>query len=462
MKDILIIFAKYFTPILVLLYTFISFKVFGVKPLQLSETAKKKLSPNERRKRERKYEMLCKRKQQRMFSCQYMLIYFFHFLFYAILYLDKKSLSVLFLGFFELLFLIVAKQVYSIVYKNMSKLLFNNMLMLLDIGFVMIARLSYDLAIKQFIIVIIGTALCLLVPFIIDSVNAIDRFDWLYAIMGLGLLVVVLILAETKFGAKNWVKINNTSIQPSEFVKIIFVFCIASMLSKAKKLSQIIYISLLAGAHVIVLVLEKDLGAALLFFVTYFVMLYIARKNGLYIVLGSVMGILAAIVAYKIPHFSHVRVRVMAWQNPWDTAAGAGYQVAQSLFAIGTGGWFGLGLTKGLPYKVPVRESDFIFSVVCEELGVIIGIMIILICLSNYIMFINIAMQIRNLFYKLIAVGLSTMYIFQVLLTIGGAVKFIPSTGVTLPFVSYGGSSILSSLIVFSVIQGLYVRKASS
>ena len=302
----------------------------------------------------------------------------------------------------------------------------------------------------------------LLVPFIIDSVNAIDRFDWLYAIMGLGLLVVVLILAETKFGAKNWVKINNTSIQPSEFVKIIFVFCIASMLSKAKKLSQIIYISLLAGAHVIVLVLEKDLGAALLFFVTYFVMLYIARKNGLYIVLGSVMGILAAIVAYKIPHFSHVRVRVMAWQNPWDTAAGAGYQVAQSLFAIGTGGWFGLGLTKGLPYKVPVRESDFIFSVVCEELGVIIGIMIILICLSNYIMFINIAMQIRNLFYKLIAVGLSTMYIFQVLLTIGGAVKFIPSTGVTLPFVSYGGSSILSSLIVFSVIQGLYVRKASS
>lgn len=462
MKDILIIFAKYFTPIIVLLYTFISFKVFGVKPIQLSETTKKKISPDERRRREKKYELLCKRKQHKMFSCQYMLIYFFHCLYYAILYLDKNSLSVVFLGFFELLFLIVAKQIYSVVYQNMSKLLFNNMLMLLDIGFIMVARLSYSLAIKQFIIVIIGTALCLLVPFIIDKVNAIDRFDWLYAIIGLGMLVVVLIIAETKFGAKNWIEINNTTIQPSEFVKIIYVFCIASMLSKAKKLSQIVYISLLAAAHVIVLVLEKDLGGALLFFVTYFVMLYTARKNGLYIVLGTTMGTLAAIIAYKIPQFGHVRTRVMAWQNPWDNAAGAGYQVAQSLFAIGTGGWFGLGLTKGVPYKIPVRESDFIFSVICEELGTIIGIMVILICLSNYIMFINIAMQIRNLFYKLIAVGLSTMYIFQVLLTIGGAVKFIPSTGVTLPFVSYGGSSILSSLIVFSVIQGLYVRKASS
>jgi peptidoglycan glycosyltransferase len=276
------------------------------------------------------------------------------------------------------------------------------------------------------------------------------------------MLLVVLFLAETKFGAKNWVEIKNTTIQPSEFVKIIFVFCIASMLSKVTKFRHVVYISLLAAAHVIILVLEKDLGAALLFFVTYFVMLYIARKNGLYILLGTGFGTLAAVIAYRIPQFNHVRVRVLAWMDPWSNAAGEGYQVAQSLFAIGTGSWFGLGITKGLPYKIPVRESDFIFSVICEELGVITGIMIILICLSNYIMFINIAMQIKKIFYKLIAVGLSTMYIFQVLLTIGGAVKFIPSTGVTLPFISYGGSSILSSLIVFSVIQGLYVKKASA
>ena len=462
MQEILIIFAKYFTPILVLLYTFISFRVFGVKPVELSEKAKKIISPEERKRREKKYEILCKRKQNTMFRYQYILIYVFHCLFYTILYLDEKNMSVLFLGFFELLFIIVASQVYRVVYKNMSKLLFNNMLMLIDIGFVMVARLSYNLAIKQFIIIIIGTGLSLLVPVIIDKVNAIERFDWLYASIGIGMLLVVLFLAETKFGAKNWVEIKNTTIQPSEFVKIIFVFCIASMLSKVTKFRHVVYISLLAAVHVIILVLEKDLGAALLFFVTYFVMLYIARKNGLYILLGTGLGSLAAIVAYKIPQFNHVRVRVLAWMDPWSNAAGEGYQVAQSLFAIGTGSWFGLGITKGLPYKIPVRESDFIFSVICEELGVITGIMIILICLSNYIMFINIAMQIKKLFYKLIAVGLSTMYIFQVLLTIGGAVKFIPSTGVTLPFISYGGSSILSSLIVFSVIQGLYVKKASS
>ena len=462
MLDIMIIFAKYFTPILVLIYTYISFKVFGVKPKQLSELTKSKISPLERKKREQKNEIICERRKNRLFSIQYFIIYVFHCLYFYILYLDCKKFSVILLGVFELLFLVITTQIYNIVYEKISKLLFNNMLMLMDIGFVMIARLSFDMAFKQFIIIIVGTVICLLVPFIIDKFNTIDRYDKVYAAIGLGMLLLVLVLASEKFGAKNWIRINNTTIQPSEFVKIIFVFCMASMLTKVKSFKQVIGISILAAVHVIILVLEKDLGAALLFFVTYFVMLYISRKNGLYMILGTVLGILAAVIAYKIPQFSHVRVRVTAWSDPWNSISGAGYQVAQSLFAIGTGSWFGLGLTKGLPSKIPVRESDFIFSVICEEMGVIIGIMIILICLSNYVMFINIAMQIKDLFYKLISVGLSTMYIFQVILTIGGVTKFIPSTGVTLPFISYGGSSIISTLIIFNIIQGLYVRKASA
>jgi len=131
--------------------------------------------------------------------------------------------------------------------------------------------------------------------------------------------------------------------------------------------------------------------------------------------------------------------------------------VAQSLFAIGTGSWFGTGLFKGQPDTIPVSETDFIFSAITEEMGVIYALCLILICVSCYVMFLNIAMELRNNFYKLIALGLGTCYIFQVFLQIGGVTKFIPSTGMTLPFVSYGGSSMLSTMIMFGIIQGLYI-----
>ena len=185
MLDIMIIFAKYFTPILVLIYTYISFMVFGVKPQQLSELTKSKITPLERQKRERKNEIICERKKNRMFSMQYLIIYVFHCLYFYILFLNTNKISMIFLGIFELLYLVVSTQIFTLVYEKMSKLLFNNMLMLMDIGFVMIARLSYAKAIRQFIIIIVGTALCLLVPLVIDKFNAIHKYDKIYAAAGL-------------------------------------------------------------------------------------------------------------------------------------------------------------------------------------------------------------------------------------------------------------------------------------
>ena len=164
---------------------------------------------------------------------------------------------------------------------------------------------------------------------------------------------------------------------------------------------------------------------------------------------------MAAVAAYNL--FTHVQTRVTAWSDPWSYIDTAGYQVAHSLFAIGTGGWFGMGLGEGMPGVIPVSESDFIFSAICEELGFFFGICIILVEISCFIMFINISLKMQRQFYKLAALGLSIEYIFQVFLTIGGVTKFIPSTGVTLPLVSYGGSSVISTVILFSIIQGMYV-----
>ena len=215
--------------------------------------------------------------------------------------------------------------------------------------------------------------------------------------------------------------------------------------------------SIVAGAHVLILIASRDLGGAGIFLVTYLVMLYTATKRPILLVGGFAAGALGMVAAYYL--FSHVRNRVVAWLDPLSVVDGAGYQVSHSLFAIGTGGWFGSGLYQGMPNKIPVVEKDFIFSAISEELGGIFALCLIFICISCFLMFFNIALKIKEPFYKLIALGLGTVYTTQTFLTLGGVIKFIPSTGVTLPLVSYGGSSCVSTMIIFAIIQGLYILK---
>jgi cell division protein FtsW (lipid II flippase) len=205
-------------------------------------------------------------------------------------------------------------------------------------------------------------------------------------------------------------------------------------------------------------VLEKDLGAALVYFMVYLVMLFVATNSKFYFFSGLFSGSAAAYIAYKL--FDHVKVRVTAWKDPWSNIESSGYQIAQSLFAIGTGSWFGVGLCQGMADRIPVPESDFIFSAIAEEMGVLYSLCIILVCISCFIMFVMVAMRTKRTFYKMLAMGFGMCYVFQLFLNIGGVTKFIPSTGVTLPLVSYGGSSILSSIIIFNLIQGVYIIAA--
>lgn len=397
-----------------------------------------------------------KRRQSRTFNKQIGLLYMIHFICYLVLFLETKDTQIVILYMFEIAFFAIVLLVYKVVYRNLSRLVLNNMLMLLMFSFVMLTRLSFSLAVKQFFIASVSIAICVIVPFIIDKAKQLENLGMLYAIVGIGLLFVVLVFGRTQYGATNWLYIGGIGFQPSEFVKILYVFFMASLLSKTNDFKQILKVSVLAGAHVILLVLEKDLGGALIFFITYLMMIYVASHNPLYLVSGMAGGSVAAFIAYKL--FSHVRVRVLAWKDPWSHIEREGYQITQSLFAIGTGGWFGLGLGKGLPNSIPVVESDFVFSAISEEFGGIVAFCIVLICLSCFIMFINIAMKMKRTFYKLTALGLSIVYGFQLFLTIGGVTKFIPSTGVTLPLISYGGSSVFSTIIIFCIIQGLYVR----
>lgn len=396
-----------------------------------------------------------KERQERVFSVQRTITLLLHAVMSILLIMENMSLMYVFLWAAEVAFYFIFIKIYQICYKGLSKLILNNMMMCMMIGFVMLGRLSGDYAVRQLVLAAIAMGICIFVPLFIERFRILERLGWQYALVGILFLLLVFVIGVEKYGAKNWISVGGIALQPSEFVKILYVFFIASLLAKSTKFKHIVLVTCMAAVHVIILVAEKDLGAALIYFVTYVMVLYVATTNIAYLGAGLGGGALAATIAYRF--FSHVRIRVVAWQDPWGRINNEGYQVAQSLFAIGTGGFIGMGLGKGLPESIPVVESDFIFAAISEELGGVFAICLILVYLSSYIMFVNIAMKMKKQFYKLTAFGLSVVFIFQVFLCVGGVTKFIPSTGVTLPLISYGGSSIMTTIAIFSIIQGMYV-----
>lgn len=392
-----------------------------------------------------------------VYMTQNILMFLIHFVCYLIIFLNERTMAVLAFYIFQVIFFVVTLVLYSVMYRHASRLLVNNMCFLMMVGFVMLTRLDFDLAIRQFCIAVAGAAVALVIPVIIAKVHTLDRFGIVYGVLCFLVLASVFVFGRSANGATNWIQIGPIGLQPSELAKVIFVFFAAAMLCMRTDFKYLVFVSIFAAAFVLVLVAENDLGAAVIFFMTYLFMVYVASQKARYLAIGFGGLAAASVIAYRF--FGQVQVRVQVWLNPWADYAGTGYQIAQSLFAIGTGGWFGMGLYQGAPRDIPIVESDFIFSAICEELGGLFAICIVLVYISCFIMFINISLQLTRPFYKLLAIGLSAAYAFQLFLTLGGVIKFIPHTGVTLPLISYGGSSILSTIITFAVIQGLYLLK---
>lgn len=396
-------------------------------------------------------------KAQRLYKRQVFCMMFLHLDGFLVIFSQTEEIRVAVFYAAQVAFILFLFLVYKIIYKRSAKLIINHMCMLMIIGFLILTRLDFNVALRQFEIACVAVVLSVFVPVLIRKMKALRKFTWVYAVIGILALGIVMAIGATTYGAKLSFTVAGITVQPSEFIKIVFVFFCACMLYNVKEFKQILITTIVAALHVLILVASTDLGAALIFFITYIVMLYVATRNPVYLFGGLGVGAIAALCASKV--FSHVQVRILAWKDPFASIDSAGYQVAQSLFGIGTGGWTGSGLYQGMPNSIPVRESDFVFSAIAEEMGGIFALCIILVCFSCYLMTLNIAMQIKDMFYKLIALGLGTVYGIQVVLCIGGVIKFIPSTGVTLPFVSAGGSSILCSIIMFAIIQGLYILR---
>lgn len=425
--------SKYLIIILFMIYTYECFHVF-----------KYKKDPEE---------------QTHIYRVQRGLLFTIHLDAFLVLYLTTGNVQMIGFYLMQLVLLTMMISSYHLLYKQASELVLNNMCMLIAIGFIILTRLSFEKAFRQFLFVCVGMFVGLIIPLVLRNMSLFRKLTWVYALLGIGALAVVAVAGQISYGAKLSISIAGISIQPSEFVKIIFVLFIASMLYKRQDFRQVAITSIISAVFVLTLVASKDLGGALLYFFTYLVMIYVATRKFAYFGAGLGLMAVAAIVGYRL--FSHVQTRVLAWSDPLKVIDNAGYQVCQSLFAIGTGGWFGLGLNQGMPNKIPVVSKDFVFAAISEEMGGVFALCLIMVCISCFFMIMNIAILLKDQFYRLAAVGLGTLYALQVFLTIGGVIKFIPSTGVTLPLVSYGGSSLLSTMILFGIIQGLYIANST-
>ena len=319
-------------------------------------------------------------KRKGTYILQNIFMFLLLFLAFAVICVHTQEREILIFFGAQQIILLAILVLYRIIYPLANRLIVNNMCMLLSISFIMLTRLSFERSVKQFKIVILSVMLTIFIPFFISRWKWFKKLTWVYGGLGIAALGVVMFLGSITNGSKLSYTIAGYTFQPSEFVKIIFVFFVAGMLSKSTELLQVLLVSIVASIHIIILVLSKDLGSALIFSVTYIMMLYVASRNFFYLLGGLAAGVGASVLGYSL--FAHVRTRIIAWKDPFSVIENQGYQITQSLFAIGTGGWFGMGLYEGAPNKIPVVEADFIFSAISEELGCFFSLCLILICIS--------------------------------------------------------------------------------
>ncbi len=358
-------------------------------------------------------------------------------------------------GLLQLAIVIGTALLYRTLYKSANMLMANNILMMLSIGLVMISRINHGKAQKQLLISLGGMLFLLLFPLLRERFDSLRKGTYFYGVMGIAALAGVLLLGAITNGSKITFTIAGLTFQPSEFVKILFLLFMASALCEENNTQHLIFLTLAALVHVGILVVSRDLGSALIFFVIYLVLLFLSTGKWEILVSGILFGVITAILCYFL--FAHVRVRVQVFLDPWSSIDGSGFQITQALFAISFGGLFGAGLMQGMPSSIPFVESDFIFAAIIEEMGIIFGICLILLCLNIFTDFLLLAGSYSNKFYRLYTFGTAVAFIFQAFLTIGGEVKFIPLTGVTLPLVSCGGSSVLATFIMFGIIGAIFM-----
>ncbi len=336
------------------------------------------------------------------------------------------------------------------------------------IGYVVIARLSDRLAALQTTWTFIAIVAFVLTLFFVPRPSDLARFKWTFLFIGAGLLMMPLVpgLGTSVGGARIWVHLGSINFQPGEFAKLALALFFAGYLADNRELIAastrrigplripelrfLLPITSAWGFAVAVMVAEKDLGSALLFFTLFTVMMWVATERAAFLIIGLVLFAVAAVIAYQL--FGVVQTRVSVWIDPWSQYQGKGYQIVQAMFAFANGGTGGTGLGLGSPTKIPAAKTDYIFAAVGEEMGLIGATAVLIAFLLLIGAGLRIAMRADRPFEKLLATGLTTIIGMQAFIIIGGVLRVVPLTGITLPFVSYGGSSLLANWVLLALL----------
>lgn len=345
--------------------------------------------------------------------------------------------------------------------------------LLCGIGFVTIARLDRDLdsslAAAQATWTAVGVGAFVLTLLVVRRTASLERYRYTAALAALIALLAPLApppIGRTINGARLWVRIGPLNFQPGEAAKILLVVFLASYLvekrellsSATRKIGRLRLpdpkhfgpVLLAWGVSIVVMVQERDLGSSLLFFAVFVAMIYVATERSVYLLLGGALFASGAFMGHRL--FSHVQVRVSTWIDPWADPQGKGYQLLQSLYALGAGGLAGTGLGLGSPQRIPNSATDFVFSAIGEELGLFGTVAIVITFLLLIGSGFRIAIATSRPFAKLFAAGLTTILAIQSVLILGGVTRLIPLTGITLPFVSYGGSSLVANFVILALL----------
>lgn len=280
-----------------------------------------------------------------------------------------------------------------------------------------------------------------------------DKWALPLGVLSLLALAAPLIFGEWQYGAKNWIKLLGISIQPSEFVKLSLLLVLAARLEGQPRFKKCLPVLLFAGVLCGLLLFERDLGALLLYFLVTVALYYAATSNLLITCAGLGMGVAGSIAAYKF--FPYVAKRIEVFVNPWADPLDKGWQVIQALIAIASGGMLGMGLGLGYPRNIPLYHSDFIFAAISEEFGLIFALGLLAVYVLIVMRGVSVAMNARTSFHGLLAFGIVTLIGLQAFVIVGGNIKLLPLTGVTLPFVSAGGSSMVSMMGAMGMLLGV-------
>ncbi len=317
----------------------------------------------------------------------------------------------------------------------------------------------------QAVYIVAGLIVMVIAIAFIRGLKRVRGWTIFFVLLSLAAIAAPVIIGKEINGAKNWIIIQKggttlITLQPSEFVKMSLVIVLAGFLSskhsRMTTLGAVAFGAVLCG----VLLVEKDLGALLLYFFTTIILYFIATSNLLITAAGLGAGAVGAVGAYYM--FDYVKTRIAIWRNPWLDPEVSGFQIIQALIAIGSGGASGMGLGLGLPRNIPLYHSDFIYAAICEEFGFVFALLLLAVYVIIVMRGISIAMNARSSFHALVAFGVVTMLGLQTLLIVGGNIRLIPLTGVVLPFVAAGGSSMISYMAGIGLLLGISSMNAEA